>query len=394
MSMALRIWMKELRDTVRDRRTLYAMVIMPLALYPLLLLGLVKLAAHEETKAEVHVPTLAVQGADQAPALVSLLHKSKQLKVMRSADARAEVKAKTADVGLIIPDSFQNGLERGLHAQVTIIIDSLRSYSQAGEEKLRRQLLEYRSQVVARRLGRVGADPAILKPFAAETQDTATREQRGGKILSYILPIFIIIWAIAGGMYTAIDVTAGEKERKTLESLLLTPASRTQIVLGKFLAVSTTSIVAVALSLISLALSARLIIPPEAAGQLSVGIGLLAAVFMLIPGALVACMFAALLIAVCICAKSYKEAQAYVTPIFFAAYLPTVALTMVRDYQPGMGAYVVPLLNTMLLFKELLVGVVNWAHIALTIASLVAFAAGSILLAAWVFGKESMIFRS
>jgi sodium transport system permease protein len=394
MRTAATIWLKELRDTIRDRRTLTMMIILPIALYPALIILLGMLAMREEVKAAEHVPTVAVEHADQAPQLVSALHKSGLLKVIRSDDARSEVAHETADVGLVIPKGFGAQIEQGAKARVTIIIDSLRMYSERGRDKVRSILREYTDAVVAARLGTYGARPEILAPFDTAVVDTATKEQRGGRVLSYILPMIVILWAIAGGMYTAMDVAAGEKERKTLEALLLTPASRTQIVLGKFLAVTTTATVAVVLSLFSMTLSVKYLIPKEAEAALRVTIGGQTVLLMLIPSLLIAAMFAAILIAVSIFAKSFKEAQANITPVWMAGFMPIVLVNILQNYRPSTPVYAVPVLNATMLFKEVLVGEVNPVHIAVTIASLTVFAGASIYLAAWLFGRESVMFRS
>src|SRR5690606_7638915 len=104
---------------------------------------------------------------------------------------------------------------------------------------------QYNSQLIQSRLMDQNVDPTVLIGATIEPVDVASSQEKSGFGLSFILPLFIVMWAITGGMYTAIDASAGEKERKTLEALLLTPASRLDIVLGKFLAVASVSLVSI-----------------------------------------------------------------------------------------------------------------------------------------------------
>jgi len=207
--------------------------------------------------------------------------------------------------------------------------------------------------------------------------------------------MFLVLFSIIGGMYMAIDISAGEKERKTLEALLLVPLSRLQIVTGKFLAVATTSITTVVLSILSMYVS-FIIWPPNLGTELSglefnltgstilimIGIGILLSV-----------MFAALLLAVAIFAKSYKEAQNYVMPLYLLVVLPVSLLGSLPGFKPPFFFFFIPAVNAVILFKEILLDNFVFSHIVVTFASLLLFASISILIAAKIYGKENILFR-
>jgi sodium transport system permease protein len=203
-----------------------------------------------------------------------------------------------------------------------------------------------------------------------------------------------VLFSIVGGMYVAIDVSAGEKERKTLEALLVTPLSRLRIVTGKFLAVATTSIVSVVLSVTSM-FGAFKIWPPNPAFGIpaSFNISITTAIIMLGIGIILSIMFAALLLAVAIFAKSFKEAQNYITPFYLLAILPVSIFSSIPGFKPPLALFFIPSVNAVFLFKENLMGEFIASHIIITVASTILFAIAAIVIATKIFSRESVLFR-
>jgi sodium transport system permease protein len=389
----LTIWTKELRDTLRDRRTLWAMIIMPIVLMPAMILGVGYVAAQQEEKKAEHVGSVMVSGSENSPSLLKALRASRSITVVLGTEIEAEIRSESVDAGLKVPLGFDSEVQSEKPAELTIYRDSTRQLSDATAAKLGFVIRQFSNDVVSRRLGTRGIKTTILDVAQVKTHDVATQKEIGGFVLSMILPMFLVMWTIAGGMYTAIDVSAGEKERKTLEALLMTPATKLQIVSGKFLAVLTTSMVSVVLALGSLYLSFGAFMG-KVTQEMQLTIEPLGLLLMLGVGVLLSCMFSALLLAVSILAKSFKEAQNYVTPLYLVSFLPIVFLNLVPDLHPPTLAFLLPAFNAMFLFKEVLMGDFVASHIALTFTSMSAAAAFAVAIAARQFGKESVLFRT
>ena len=233
----------------------------------------------------------------------------------------------------------------------------------------------------------------------------APPEKVGGNAFGGFIPYFIIILCFTGAMYPAMDLTAGEKERGTMETLLCSPVRRLNIVLGKFLMVLTASVTTIFLSILSMAASAAIGMMsfggsagPAAAGAKAAGnaipsidpLGLVGVVAMVAP---VAVLFAALLLAISLFAKSYKEAQSYVSPLIIVIIMPAMLATL-PGIELSAGTALIPILNLSLVCKEMLSGVWHWNFIGLIFGSSSLYAAIALTLAVKMFNREDVMFRA
>ncbi len=387
------IWLKELRDTIRDRRTLIVMVLVPVLVTPALIVGLGSLARSSASSA-LHI---SVAGSSAAPAVVGLLRAQPHIMVTDEADGpavTAAVKGGKADAGLVIPPDFAARIAAGRSARVTVVSDSTQAQSSRAAEAITVALGGYRTAVVTRRLQARGVDPGLLEPVATDTRDVATKQALAGFLLSLIVPTFLVIYSLVGGMYTAMDLSAGEKERFTLEALLLSPATKLQITLGKLLAVSTVAVCTIALALAALFVALRQ--APLSGSSADVSLSLPARTIVLIAllGALLAVSFSALELALGVFARSFKEAQNYITPLYLLAVLPVVALSSAPGFKPSTGFFVVPALNTVLVFKEALVGAPVALHVGLTVATMLVFCMLCVAVTLRIFSDERVLLRS
>lgn len=215
------------------------------------------------------------------------------------------------------------------------------------------------------------------------------------------------MWSVLGGQYTAIDASAGEKERKTLESLLLTPVKRLDIVFGKFLAVATAALTSVIVSLSSFYVALKfsgfgsiMSQSNQASSSVAVPNGLISfsidpqtMILMLGVSLLLVLMFSAVILSIAIFAKSFKEAQSYIGPSYLVIILPVVIMNMVPNLKPALWLFAAPAINAVFLFKEILVGVYDFSHILVTIASLVVYSIIAIFVAGRIYSKESILFK-
>lgn len=238
-------------------------------------------------------------------------------------------------------------------------------------------------------------DPAILTPVERVSVDVATKQALAGFVLSLLLPLFLVIYAITGGMYAAMDLSAGEKERSTLEVLLLSPASRLQITLGKLLAVSTVGVCSVVLAVAALVVAMRqLPLSLREGTDLSFSWSADTVALVALLGILLAVAFAALELALGIFARSFKEAQNYITPLYLVALVPVAAVASIPDLKPALAFFLIPALNAALVLKEALVGATDGLHVALTVASMLLFCLLAVCATVRIFSNEKVLLRS
>jgi sodium transport system permease protein len=235
----------------------------------------------------------------------------------------------------------------------------------------------------------------------------APPEKVGGNLFGGLVPYVIIILCFTGAMYPAMDLTAGEKERGTMETLLCSPVGRGDLVLGKFLMVLTGSLGAMAMSMFSLGVTAVLAgllvmgggenagnVGAEKASEAALPmidpVGFLGVIAMVLP---VAVLFSAVIFTVSLFAKSYKEAQSYVSPLLIVVLMPAMA-GLLPGIDLNATLALIPILNLSLVCKEMLSGVWHWNYIALIFGSSCVYAAVALWLSVKMFNREDVIFRS
>ncbi|MGE5561445.1 MAG: ABC transporter permease subunit [Chloroflexota bacterium] len=390
------IWIivqKEITDTLRDRRTWMAMVIIPILIMPIITLAGPVIFSRQAEKAEASKPNIVVTG--QAPALVDFLRRSDFTIVENSADPAADLAAGRVLAVIDVPGDFEQALAAERIVPITIRYDGSEMSSSAALERVSKALASFGQTIVTSRLAVRGLDPAILTPFATTTDNVAPPSRMGGMFYGMVLPMLLATWAATGGTYAAIDAGAGEKERGTLEPLLTLPTSRTSLVVGKYIVVTIAAIFASFVSLLGLIIGYRVgstLLNMQQAFQLSVSP--LTLLLMFVVAIAIAATFAALELAASIYARSFKEAQTYISPIAIVMVLPgilTQALS-VRDLSPSVFA--VPVVNVIFSLKELVMGVVNWPHLGITLAVSGVLIVASLALAVRMFMREDVLFRS
>lgn len=406
------VYLKELKDSLRDRRALISIIVIPTLVMPLLIFGLGRVASGVVTKARQEIPRVMVLGGEDSPTVLRALQESKQIKLVEGAtDWRRQISEKQLRAVVKIPAGFEAGLQVGAADQVVIYHYQGELKSGLAASELERFFRELREQTISARLTEHDLPVRLAKPFEWRRENVAPPEKVGGNMLGGIVPYMIIILCFTGAMYPAMDLTAGEKERGTMETLLCCPVPRVDIVVGKFLVVLTGSLSAMFLALLSMGLSALaaglLFIGGKgaAAGQAMVAgqakatmgalpiidpWGLVGVVAMTLP---VAVLFSAGIFTVALFAKSYKEAQSYVGPMIFIVLMPA-AVGMLPGLDLNYMLSLVPLLNLSLVCKEMLSGVWHWHYIGLIFASSCLYAAAALWLAVKMFSRESVMFRA
>jgi len=396
------VYRKELTEWVRDRRTLISTVVVPLFLFPLLILGFTYMASSLLGKAEKEIPTVMILGGEDSPQVVAALEKVDALKIVPfAANWKDQISEKQIRAAVEIPQGFQAALEGNEQKTVTIYFYEGEIKSSFGAEHIEKCLKDYRDQVVKQRLASKNIAASVLSPFEIKQQNVAPPEKVSGATIGGFIGYLVILLCMTGAMYPAIDLTAGEKERGTMETILSSPVSRMNLVLGKFLLVLSAALATAALSVLSMGISfngMKHFTPSAGTGKgeapaliLQLGPKPVLLIFtMALP---LAVFFAAALMTIALFAKTYKEAQSYLTPMTFVVVIPAVA-SLLPGVELTPKLALVPILSTSLVCKEIIAGSYHWHSIALIFLSTCVYAAIALFLAVKMFQREDVLFRS
>lgn len=383
---------KEILDAVRDRRTLLMSILLPLVLMPLVNLTIPALAERQQRSLMAATSRVAVVGAGYAPDLVQVGEAQHLFEVVAVPDPERALRGGEVGAVLVIPEDFRAKLDVGRRPTVRVLYNPAETESVVAREKILRTVAEYSQGIITERLRREGLSVSILVPIELEEREVAGSSGIG-QFLPILLPFFVAMWAVLGGVYAAVDVAAGEKERNTLEALLATPPPRAALVGGKYLAVLVAAGLAVTLALAVTVLSFRYVYPLVlgAASSAAVGGGAFGAV--LLVGLTYTALAAAVELLVSILANSVREANQYLTPIYIVVAFPFLFAQFLTGLaRSGLG-YAIPAINAAFTIRELLLGITDWGHIATTVGTNLAAAGLFLAGAVALFSRESVLGR-
>jgi len=395
------VYHKELIDSLRDRRTVISMIAVPLLLMPLLTIGMGALSLTLVDEARKEIPRVMILGGDDSPAVVAELKQLRDLRIVPAKpDFAEEISNKQIRAAVEIPEGFEAKLAAGETSTVTIFMYEGELKSGFGAGRLQQFFRELRDRAIREHLDARRLPDSLVHPFDIEEKNVAPPEKVGGAILGGLVPYFVILLCLTGAMYPAMDLTAGEKERGTMETILCSPVSRSHLVLGKFLMVLTASIATAVLTIASMAVSfgagKKLLLgithgAADAALQITItGKAMVSIFFVVLP---LAVFFSAALLALSLFAKSFKEAQSYISPLMIIAVLPAVA-ALLPGVELNSTLALVPVLNTSLVSKEIITGTYNWDLIALIFLSSSVYAVVALAIAVKLFQREDVLFRT
>ena len=397
---------KEILSTLRDSRAIVSNLVIPLVLLPVIMLGLPLLLGGLFQRETTTVTELAVEGRVHLPAALTALIEAQNVLLVEVEAAEAAVRADAYPAGLIVGPGFEAALVTGEPAALVLVAKGANLRSELNVGKLRTAIDAYRRALVAERLVAAGVDPAVLEPLRVDLRDASTEAERSSGQLAWLIPFFIAIWTLTGGQMTAIDATAGEKERGTLEVLLVAPVRRSEVVIGKFLAVVLFGLTAAVMAIVGFVLGGtvlrRVFLPLVGdgggaivdlmGGQLTIDPPTV--LLLVVSALLMAAVVAALLMSVTLFARSFKEAQTYVAPMSFLLIVPAIGLQFKDLIGTGAFAYWIPVYNVMVLMDDAVKGaarlgptLTTWGTMAALVALLLTFAYLS-------FRREDDLFRS
>ena len=392
------ILIKELTDMIRDRRTIFMMVVMPLVVIPLLATTAIKLTQSQIEKAKDKELRVAVIGETAAPELFKRLSKEENffLVTMTNADsARAMTAEQTLDGVVIIPQDFSEFVDGDKQATIRLIFKSSESLN-AARRRIEVIIDQYDREIVNERIGRLQLDETLFDAIAIEREDVASTEEKFAENAGGFLPYIFIIFGFMGSIYPALDLGAGEKERGTLETILSSPASRFDIVMGKFLVVVLFSIATAFLAMLGVLIMVYQFLPTIETNITQTVMDMLGPrrIFIIMSMVLpVSAFFAAVALAISIFAKSFKEAQSMMAPLNIIIILPAM-IGMLPGFKLSAVTAAIPILNLSLATKAILGGSADPILIAEVYLSLFFLAGVSIYGCAKWFNREETLFRS
>ena len=396
------VYRKELTEALRDRRTLISTIIIPLLLFPVLSVGFGALAIALVGKAKEETPKVMILGGEDSPTIVEGLKKLEKIEIVpATANWKDQVINKEIRAAVEIPAGLQADIAQQKTDTVKIYIYEGEMKSSFAADKIEKHMNEYRQNVVKERLAAKNLSDAVLKPFEVKQENVAPPEKVSGAAFGGIIGYMVILLCMTGGMYPAMDLTAGEKERGTMETILSSPISRMHLVLGKFFLVLTAALATAALSVLSMGISFNFLghytskngTPNPDAAALVLHLGFKTVISVFIMALPIAVLFSAVLMTIALFAKTYKEAQSYLTPMTFIVIIPAVA-SMLPGVELSSKLALVPILSTSLLCKELVAGTYHWNFIAIIFLSTCIYAASALFIAVKMFQRESVLFRS
>jgi len=374
------VYWKEVRDALRDRRTAMMVFVASIVTGPLTLILMAQFISGLEEKAAIL--KVRISGQQYAPALVNFLQRNDVEIEAAPAEYEKRIREGRLDAVIVVPEDFDERYLAGDNAKVEIVYDDSRTESSPAIRQAERLLRAFNREAGMLRMVQRGVSPDLVEPVKVERINTATPRQKGAFML-FIIPMFAILSPLLGGMTVAIDSTAGERERGSLEPLLATPTPPGQLVAGKWLAAWTFASVVATLTLTGFVVAATLYSQKKIAATLTFGWPELAQfVAVTIP---FAAMTSALQMLICTYGRSYREAQTYVSYLAtVASFVPVIVLF--SGLKDALWQLTVPLLAQQMVLSRVLRGDVLApadyivpATVALAIAALCVFAVARLL---------------
>jgi len=394
------VFKKEFLDTIRDRRTLVAMVLMPLVLFPVLFVGGSWLVQSQMEEAAEESLTVAVLGEDGQKASARF---QKQLAAASNVNVAPDVPVDTArariqggkwDAAIVFASSFQQQVTAKKAGVVELIYES-DDDSDVMLDRLRPLLDQYEQHLLRARFQAMGLSTEATRAVQVQEVNLASEKAQMAQQVGGFLPYMFLIFCFMGAMYPALDMGAGEKERGTLETLLTAPVSRFQFLVGKTLTITLAGLFAAVVSVLSIMGSVWFIEDiPETMLETAMSIlspsvvGVLLS--LLVP---LTVFFAAAQLSLSFYAKSFKEAQSIVSPLTIAVLFPAF-IGLLPGFSLNTTTALIPVLNVALATKDALAGTLGMGHLALVYASLLALAAASLVVCMYMIRSERVLFRT
>lgn len=384
------VFQKETLDNLRDRRTITGALIGTL-LGPLIILLLIVIIGQAFFRDEAETPlNLPVVGAENAPALIQFLEQAGAVIQPAPADPNAAVRNGDVEVVLIIPPAYGADFSAGRPAAVQLVLDNSRQSAARAINRTQGLLNRYSQQMAALRLAARGISPSVIQPLAIEQVNVATPQSQ---VLIFLnsLPYFLIFTISTGSAGLIVDATAGERERSSLEPLLINPVARRDLVLGKWLAALPFAMATLTITLGAYALVFNVVPLEEIVGlRFSIALGALAGIFLISLPIMALAASAQMIIATF--TRNHKEAQNYVNFLPLVAALPGLGLAFL-PVKPELWTMLIPTFGQQILINQFMrAEPVSALNVAVSALVTLALAAALIVAAIRLYEREQILF--
>lgn len=361
--MLLNIYLKEIKDCFRDQRTLLLTVLLPIVMMTGLTLFYEKLVSDGgDDTYKLAVDTSF--GTDEA----NIFEAYKNIELVKSINPEKTVQDGDAQAALLLTPGFIHNIEHANEASVTLIGDSFSQNSANLMNIVTNALSNYEMSVISDRLQAQEIDSALIEPFTIH-QKEMSEENPNINLIAMLIPMMLALAIGIGAGPAASDLFAGEKEKKTMEALLMTPVKRSTLLLSKWLTISTIGAITGIITLVVVALEITFL-TENLKKAVSFGDNAYLVISLAILVSIIYAMFiASLLMVTSIIGKTIKESQSYSTPILMVAVFPTLFTSTIGINELSYQHFAIPILNIFSLLKELIFGIINYEHIMLTIGS-------------------------
>jgi sodium transport system permease protein len=390
------VFKKEIKDTLRDRRTIIFMVAIPLLVFPVLISIASGMIMSQAKKAQEKTLQIGLISNGNAPEFRQMLLERKDVSLredLKEEQGIADVKQGTLDALIVFSKDFDKNVEAKSQGNVQLFM-KVTEEGEIERERVLKLVGEFEDKLLAQRFQEMSLDESIIKTVNIDEQNLATAKERLAQAIGGFLPYLFIIFCFMGSMYPAIDLAAGEKERGTLETLLTSPVDRFQILMGKFGVVVLTGLFSALVSMLGLYIGIRRMteIPPELLNTIMSILEVKSILILLSLLAPLSIFFAAVLLSLSIYARSYKEAQSIISPLNFVVIIPAF-IGLLPGLKLNMTTALIPILNVSLATKAIIAETITLPQLLTVYLSLIVVAVISIYFCSKIYGRESAIFR-
>lgn len=385
---------KEFIDTLRDKRTLLVMIIVPLLLFPVIFSFVSNIQQNSMEKARERQLNVGYSIDQQGNEFLTYLTEQENVKLipLQSVDGKTSlIKQDSLDAILSFSEGFYNQVDNMQTGTVEFFYEST---EEGVEDRMTSVFKTYKDNLVSQRLEKLNVDAKVIKPVEVAHHDVATTQEKIGKYAGGLIPYVFILFCFIGAMYPAIDLFTGEKERSTIETILTSPVKRIQILSGKMIVVVATGIFSALLAIVGLFVGLNFAdtLPTEiidVTGDILQVKFIVLLLTMLIP---LTIFFAGVLIPISIYAKSFKEAQSIITPINILVIVPAI-VGMLPGVELSIQTAAIPIVNIALATKEIIAGTIDYGLLTVVYGSLIVIALAGVLFSVRYFAQENNILR-
>lgn len=393
-SMTWLVFKKEITDLFRDRKAFLGAVILPIFLLPIMMfiLGTSASSTANTVKDGVRIAIVGSQNSSLEKSLAA----EPNVQILNVKNPEQALQSEEIYLYIDIPNNFDSTVaNKDGSADVKVYYDNTSQKSQIALSTIEGMINTYSNGKVSERLTNLGVDDNLLNPVQVTPVGIGIQNQQEAhalQLIAMLLPMFVLIYAAQGGAAAATDLAAGEKERGSLEPLLSTKASRSSILMGKLLAITTMGILSTISGFIGVIVS--MIIPNSLLMTGGITLAPQAIAIIAVLAILITLSFSALQLAISVYAKSFKEAQTYLGFLTFAPMIISYGTMYLDSKGTSLLLYNIPILNDVLVMKEAIFGIYDPMHLTITFVWSVVYIILAILLARYMFNREEALFRS